>query len=383
MLPLPPGNPQRDALHSPGHIPGGRSAVGGRLRAHPAAVAPHRHPLRVELHADRSLRRNPHRGGTGRAQPARCTPERPGSALRRRFRPGWIRLRGHPVPRRGRRLPRPRAPPGPLHTSVLAPRARGVSAGPQRHERPRDRRADPGPAGRSGGRQVAPEVRARLGEGHPDPRHALLPVQPSRAGGRRVDRAVDRALPVRRAIPVLVRPHGPVPPRRCGSPRSPASRSATSPRPLCASFPSVRPYGGQFDRVIPHLTVADRVTEPTMDRLEAAIAPSGSGELTGEHGSTGGEDGGEVRRARAAAAASPTRSPSTAAAPHPRGSTPEQPPDMLPSPTAAPHPRGSTLHDTRSSRLSPAAPHPRGSTPGGEVDGRETPRLPRTRGGQP
>ena len=43
---------------------------------------------------------------------------------------------------------------------------------------------------------------------------------------------------------------------------------------LCASFPSVRPYGGQFDRVIPHLTVADRVTEPTMDRLEAAIAPS-------------------------------------------------------------------------------------------------------------
>ena len=43
---------------------------------------------------------------------------------------------------------------------------------------------------------------------------------------------------------------------------------------LYASFPSVRPYGGQFDRVIPHLTVADRVTEPTMDRLEAAIAPS-------------------------------------------------------------------------------------------------------------
>ena len=42
---------------------------------------------------------------------------------------------------------------------------------------------------------------------------------------------------------------------------------------VCAAFPSVRPYGGQFDRVIPHLTVADRVTEPTMDRLEAAIAP--------------------------------------------------------------------------------------------------------------
>ena len=42
---------------------------------------------------------------------------------------------------------------------------------------------------------------------------------------------------------------------------------------LCAAFPSLRPYGGQFDRVVPHLTVADRVTEQTMDRLEAAIAP--------------------------------------------------------------------------------------------------------------
>ena len=38
---------------------------------------------------------------------------------------------------------------------------------------------------------------------------------------------------------------------------------------LCLGFPSVRPYGGQFDRVIPHLTIADRVTEATMDRLTA------------------------------------------------------------------------------------------------------------------
>ena len=42
---------------------------------------------------------------------------------------------------------------------------------------------------------------------------------------------------------------------------------------LCAAFPSVRPYGGRFGRVIPHLTVADRVTEQTMDRLDAAISP--------------------------------------------------------------------------------------------------------------
>lgn len=42
---------------------------------------------------------------------------------------------------------------------------------------------------------------------------------------------------------------------------------------LCATLPSVRPYGGRFDRVIPHLTIADQVTEQTMDRLDAAIAP--------------------------------------------------------------------------------------------------------------
>ena len=42
---------------------------------------------------------------------------------------------------------------------------------------------------------------------------------------------------------------------------------------LCTAFPSVRPYGGRFDRVIPHLTVADQVTEQTMDRLDAAISP--------------------------------------------------------------------------------------------------------------
>jgi 2'-5' RNA ligase len=41
---------------------------------------------------------------------------------------------------------------------------------------------------------------------------------------------------------------------------------------LCASFPNYPPYGGKFDSVIPHMTLA-QAPEAVLDRLEAAMRP--------------------------------------------------------------------------------------------------------------
>jgi hypothetical protein len=42
---------------------------------------------------------------------------------------------------------------------------------------------------------------------------------------------------------------------------------------IVAEWPEHRPYGGQFDDVIPHLTVATGIGDALMDRIEADLAP--------------------------------------------------------------------------------------------------------------
>jgi 2'-5' RNA ligase superfamily len=42
---------------------------------------------------------------------------------------------------------------------------------------------------------------------------------------------------------------------------------------VAARWPEAPPYGGQFDDVIPHLTVVDRRPTAVLDEVEAALAP--------------------------------------------------------------------------------------------------------------
>ena len=41
---------------------------------------------------------------------------------------------------------------------------------------------------------------------------------------------------------------------------------------VAATWPDHPPYGGAYDDVVPHLTVADREAEDVLDRVEAALA---------------------------------------------------------------------------------------------------------------
>jgi 2'-5' RNA ligase len=42
---------------------------------------------------------------------------------------------------------------------------------------------------------------------------------------------------------------------------------------LCASWPEHPPYGGQFDSIVPHLTVAESEDQSLLDRIEAEVEP--------------------------------------------------------------------------------------------------------------
>lgn len=42
---------------------------------------------------------------------------------------------------------------------------------------------------------------------------------------------------------------------------------------VAARWPEAQPYGGEFDDVVPHLTIADRQPAAVLDEVEAAVAP--------------------------------------------------------------------------------------------------------------
>lgn len=44
-------------------------------------------------------------------------------------------------------------------------------------------------------------------------------------------------------------------------------------REIWTAFPEYPPYGGQFDEIVPHLTVADRAPREAMQQAECAIQP--------------------------------------------------------------------------------------------------------------